>query len=110
MDVERSFVHDMGEDSSSACEQHFRNAAVQLTGPADSMFLVNTLALHRGIVPTRTDRLIIWALYGLGSNTNSTDLERGPVGIRLVPTRLQGTPRETYINRLLLQFERKPEN
>lgn len=110
MDVERSFVDDMGEEFSSACEQHFRNAAVQLTGPAGSMFLVNTLALHRGIVPTRTDRLIIWARYGLGPNTNSADLERGPLGIRLVPTKLQGTPREKYINRLLVQFDRKPEN
>lgn len=71
MDVERSFIDDMGEDFSSTCEQHFKNAAVQLTGPAGSMFLVNTLALHRGIVPTQTDRLIIGAHYGLGPNTNS---------------------------------------
>ena len=110
MDVERSFIDDMGEDFSRACEQHFKNAAAQLTGPAGSMYLVNTVALHRGIVPTRTDRLIVWARYGLGPNTNSADLERGPLGIRLVPTKLQGTPREKYINRLLVEFDRKPEN
>ncbi|WP_428680043.1 hypothetical protein [Reyranella sp.] len=106
MDVERSFVDDMGKDFSLACEQHFKNAAVQLTGPAGSMFLVNTLALHRGIVPTRTDRLVIWARYGLGPNTNSADLERGPLGIRFVPTHLQGTLRDRYINRLLMEFDR----
>lgn len=100
MDVERSFVDDMGEDFSRACEQPFRNAAVQLTGPA----------VHRGIVPTRTDRLLIWAGYGISPNTNSADLERGPLGIRLVPTNLKGTPRDRYINRLLVQFDRKPEN
>lgn len=81
MDVERSFVDDMGEDVSRAREQHFSNSAVRLAEPAGSMFLVNTLALHRGVVPTHTDRLLIWARYGLGPNTNSADLERGPLGI-----------------------------
>ena len=83
---------------------------MQLTGPAGSTFLVNTPALHRGVVPTRTHRLLIWARYGLGPNTNSADLERGPLGIWLVRTKLQGTPRERYIKRLLVQFDRKPEN
>jgi len=107
MDIERSFVDDMGEEFSLACEQHFKSAAVQLTGSAGSMFLVNTLALHRGLVATRTDRLVVWARYGLGPNTNSADLERGPLGIRFVPTNLLGTPRDQYVNRLLLEFDRK---
>lgn len=107
MDIERSFVDDMGEEFSLACEQHFQSAAVQLTGSAGSMFLVNTLALHRGLVPTRTDRLVVWARYGLGSNTNSADLERGSLGIRFVPTQLHGTPRDRYVNRLLIDFDRK---
>lgn len=106
MDVERSFVDDMGEEFSLACEQHFKSAAVQLTGPAGSMHLVNTLALHRGVVPTGTDRLVVWARYGLGSNTNSADLERGPLSVRFVPTHLEGTPRERYVNRLLIDFNR----
>lgn len=106
MDAERSFVDDMGEDFSRACEQHFKAGAVQLTGPAGSMHLVNTVALHRGIVPTRTDRLIVWARYGLGPNTNSADLDRGPLSIRIVPTGLQGTPRDRYVNRLLMEFDR----
>lgn len=77
MDIERSFVDDMGEEFSSPCEQHFKSSAMQLTGTAGSMYLVNTLALHRGVVPTRTDRLVVWARYELGPNTNSADLERG---------------------------------
>lgn len=109
MDIEQSFVDDMGEDFSLACEQHFKSAAVQLTGAAGSMFLVNTLALHRGLVPTRTDRLVVWARYGLGPNTNSADLERGSLGIRFVPTQLQGTPRDRYVNRLLMDFDRKAQ-
>lgn len=107
MDTERSFVEDMGEEFSRTCELHFKNAAAQLVGPAGSMHVVNTLALHRGIVPTRTDRLVVWARYGLGPNTNSADLERGPLGIRFVPTKLQGTPRDRYVNRLLMEFDRK---
>lgn len=106
MDAARSFVDDMGEDFSRACEHHFKGEAVQLTGPAGSMHLVNTLALHRGVVPTRTNRLVVWARYGLGVNTNSADLERGPLNIRFIPTQLQGTARDRYINRLLIDFDR----
>ena len=106
MDLEKSFIDDMGEDFSLACEQYFKSAAVQLTGPAGSMHLVNTMALHRGVVPTGKDRLVVWARYGLGSNTNSADLERGPLSVRFVPTDLQGTPRERYVNRLLIDFNR----
>lgn len=106
MDLEKSFIDDMGEEFSLACEQHFKSAAVQLTGPAGSMHLVNTMALHRGVVPTGNDRLVVWARYGLGSNTNSADLERGPLSVRFVPTNLKGTPRERYVNRLLIDFNR----
>lgn len=109
-DVEQSFVDDMGEEFSAKCERLFSEEAANLTGPAGSMFLVNTMALHRGLLPTRTSRLVVWARYGLGPNTNSADLERGPLGARLVQTALPDTPRNRYINRLLFEFERQPEN
>jgi hypothetical protein len=109
-DVERSFVEDMGEEFSAKCERLFSDAAQLLTGQAGSMYLVNTLALHRGFVPSRTSRLVVWARYGLGPNTNSADLERGPLGLRLMQTGLPDTPRNRYINRLLFEFDRRPEN
>jgi hypothetical protein len=99
-----------GEDLSKECERLFGEVAVDITGPAGSMFLVNTLALHRGLVPTQTGRLLVWARYGLGPNTNSADLERGPLGWRLMQTKLEDTPRNRYVNRLLFEFERRPEN
>ena len=109
-DVEQSFVEDMGEEFSANCERLFSEEAANLTGAAGSMYLVNTLALHRGLLPSRTSRLVIWARYGLGPNTNSADLERGPLGARLVQTALPDTPRNRYINRLLFEFDRRPEN
>ena len=63
------------------------------------MFLVNTVALHRGLVPSRTSRFVVWARYGLGPNTNSADLERGPLGWRMMQTNIADTPRNRYVNR-----------
>lgn len=109
-DVEQSFVDDMGEEFSAKCERLFSEVAAELVGPAGSMYLVNTLALHRGLVPSRTSRLVVWARYGLGPNTNSADLERGPLGWRMVQTKIPDTPRNRYVNRLLFEFDRRPEN
>lgn len=107
-DVERSFVDDMGEDFSRDVERLLGDTAASLTGKAGEMALVNTVALHRGLVPTRTSRLIVWARYGLGPNTNSNDLQQGPLGPRLIPTTMKDTPRARYINRLLYEFDRAP--
>ena len=52
-DVERSFVDDMGEDFSRDVERLLGDTAASLTGKAGEMALVNTVALHRGLVPTR---------------------------------------------------------
>jgi len=107
-DVERSFVEDMGEKFSADVERLLGGSAANLTGTAGEMVLVNTLALHRGLMPTRTARLVVWARYGLGPNTNSNDLQQGPLGPRLIPSKLQDTPRARYINRLLYEFDRVP--
>lgn len=107
-DAEASFVKSMGAEFAEQCERHFAKQTVSLMGPAGSMFLVNTLALHRGLMPTRTPRLLMWARYGLGPTCISTDQEHGPISTRLVSTALADTPRNRYINRLLVEFERKP--
>lgn len=88
-------------------EEYPESCAATLTGPAGSMFLVNTLCLHRGLVPKRP-RLMAWARYGLGPNTNSMDLEQGPIGRGQIPCALTGTPEDRYINRLLIDFDRGP--
>jgi hypothetical protein len=107
-DIERSFVDFFGQGFSARCERLFGDAIENVTGPAGTMFLVNTIALHRGLVPSDSPRLMIWARYGLGRNTNSADLEQGPLCRRQVCTALDDTPRNRYINRLLFEFDRGP--
>lgn len=87
-------------------ERHLADHIVNITGPAGTMFMANTLAVHRGLMPTKTPRLVVWARYGLGPNTNSVDLEQGPLGRFQVPTALPDTLRNRYVNRLLFEFDR----
>lgn len=62
--------------------------------------------MHRGLMPTKKPRLVVWARYGLGPNTNSMDLEQGPLGRFQVPTSLPDTLRNRFVNRLLFEFDR----
>jgi hypothetical protein len=87
-------------------ERNLAPETIDVTGEAGTMFLANTLTIHRGLMPSRKPRLILWARYGLGPNTNSVDLEQGPLGRFQVPTSLTDTPRNRYINRLLFEFDR----
>ena len=107
-DPAASFVSSAGEQFSKDCERLFGEAIFNATGPAGTMWLVNTMALHRGLMPTKSPRLIVCARYGLGPSVNSSDLEQGPIAKRLVPTSLPDTPRNRYINRLLFDFDRGP--
>lgn len=107
-DVARSFTETSGPELSTRCEQVLQDGIRTVTGPAGTMFLVNTLALHRGLVPSRSSRLVLWARYGMGPNTNSADLEQGPLCRAQLPTTLPDTPRSRYVNRLLFEFERGP--
>lgn len=107
-DARQSFLQDtyFGDGFSSFVERHLRNNIVDIEGPAGTVFLANTLAIHRGLMPARKPRLVIWARYGLGPNTNSMDLEQGPLGRFQVPTALPDTVRNRYVNRLLFEFDR----
>jgi hypothetical protein len=82
-DPEDSFVSSAGEQFSKNCERLFGENTVDATGPAGTMFLVNTMALHRGLMPIYSPRLIVCARYGFGPCVNSVDLEHGPVARRL---------------------------
>ncbi len=46
---------------------HYLNGLkpVSLTGPEGSSFLVNTRGIHKGMLPTTSDRLIIQIVYGI---------------------------------------------
>jgi Phytanoyl-CoA dioxygenase (PhyH) len=104
-----SFANSMGEQFSHECERLFSDEIFNATGPAGTMYLVNTTALHRGLVPVASPRLVLWARYGLGPTCNSSNLEHGPIAKRLVPTSLSASPRNRYVNRLLFDFDLGPE-
>lgn len=103
-DIKKSFASHRGEDFSMRCERLFAEHIVDVTGPAGTMFIANTLALHRGLLPAINPRLIVWARFGFGSNTNSVDHHVRPLPRSRVPTRLADTLRNRYINRMLLSF------
>ena len=93
---------------SAFVEDQLRDSTVNIGGPAGTVFIANTVAIHRGLMPTAKPRLIVWARYGLGSNTNSMDLEQGPLARLLANSELPDTLRNRYINRLLFEFDRYP--
>jgi hypothetical protein len=91
---------------SAFVESQLKEATVDIGGAAGTMFIANTIAIHRGLMPTATPRLIVWARYGLGRNTNSIDLEQGPLARLLTNSALPDTLRNRYVNRLLFEFDR----
>ena len=101
-----SFTNYFGADFSLSCEKYLGGSTVNIVGPAGTTFIANTIAMHRGLLPKKTPRLVAWARYGLGPNTNSMDLEQGPLSHHLVSVRLKDSDRNRYINRLLLEFDR----
>lgn len=107
-DTSKTFVNAMGEDFAAETERRFGNYAVKLTGPAGTMLLVNTLALHRGLMPEKKPRLVLWARYGLGRTCISADQEHGPLARRMVGTKMAPTPRNRYVNRLMVDFDIGP--
>jgi len=109
IDTVRSFTNFFGEDFSANCERLFRDSIVDIKGPAGTVFTANTVSIHRGLMPTKTPRLVAWARYGLGPNSNSIDLEQGPLSHHQVFSHLSDTPRNRYINRLLFEFDRSPD-
>jgi hypothetical protein len=105
-DARGSFTEHFGEEFSARCEHLFAERIETIAGPAGTMFLANTLALHRGLLPVASPRLILWARYGLGPNTNSDDLAQGPLARGQVSAQLADTPRNRYVNRLLFEYDR----
>jgi hypothetical protein len=107
-----SFVNSLGKEFAKKAEHYFGDKAVNVTGTAGSMFLVNTLALHRGLMPVSKPRLVVWARYGLHppasipSPVGSPDRKRLGDDDTPVPTNMLGTARDRYINRLIFDFDK----
>jgi hypothetical protein len=104
-DSDQSFVSYFGKEFSNLCEELFCDDMKTLTGPRGTLLMVNTVNIHRGLVPLKDPRLLVWGRYGLGPNINSGNLEQGALGRLLLPTTLEDTPRNRYVNRLLVDFD-----
>jgi hypothetical protein len=85
-------------------ENLFGDALATIVGPAGSAMLCDTRAFHRGLMPRDKSRLIFWARYGVSRNTNSADLEMGPLRRETLDLDLEEGPRTAYINRLLVRW------
>src|SRR5262249_29599120 len=103
-----SFTNYFGTAFSTNCERLFAGSVIDIAGKAGTIFTANTVAIHRGLVPTKAPRLIVWARMGLAPNPNSLDLEQAPRAFSGVASRLSDTPRTRYVNRLLFDFGGSP--
>lgn len=101
-DAGQSFISYFHDRFSGDCEALFPNAIASFMGAQGTVLVANTVGIHRGLLPRRSPRLIFWARFGLGPNTNSADLEQGPVSHRLVSALQWNSARTRYINRLLV--------
>ncbi len=99
------YLTDVGMDGGPHQIQREDGSIISCLGIAGTMWLVNTLALHRGLVPTSSPRLVCWARYGRGPNRNSLDKYGvAPQALAELPTMMTGTPGERHVNSLLVAF------
>lgn len=99
------YLTDVGMDGGPHQVQREDGEIISCLGIAGTMWLVNTLALHRGLLPTAHPRLVCWARYGYGPNKNSVDKYGvAPHPVRELPTMMTGTPSERHVNSLLVAF------
>lgn len=85
-------------------ESLFGDSVATIVGPTGSAMLCDTRAFHRGLMPRDKSRLIFWARYGVSRNTNSADLEMGPLRRETLDLHIEESPRSAYINRLLVRW------
>ncbi len=97
-----------GAQFDAHCEGKYGERIHTVTGPAGTVFISNTVGLHRGKPPKAKARMIAWGRFGLGPNVNSFDLEQGPIAARVMSYKPKDTPKARYINRLLLAYDQGP--
>jgi len=79
----------------------FANQITDIIGPAGSVFLADTYALHRGVPPKGADRLVCWIRYGLRKNVAYSNDKTNPVPFKLIEDRVDSNERTKYMLRLL---------
>lgn len=89
----------LSDESDRLYEKVFDGLVDTIEGPAGLGFLADTSALHMGVPPASSPRLMFWARYGL--HANHTALAPVPAPARLVQ-RL-ADPRAAYVNRCVVR-------
>ena len=81
----------------------FGRDPASLTGPAGSVFLVDTFGIHKGTPPKRGERLICQILYGVTSlyKTAVEPLPMGSANTRHIQEEALAPPLD-YVNRMFL--------
>jgi hypothetical protein len=88
-------------------ESAFGPAIRATLGPRGTGFVADTRALHRGFQPRDRRRCILWARYGLGPNSNSSDVDLldGKLPAAALGSAVPDSPRVRYVNRLLVRWD-----
>lgn len=88
-------------------ESAFGGRVISTLGKRGTGFFADTRALHRGFQPRDRARCILWARYGLGPNTNASDVDLvdGPLPVSALGSPIPDTPRHRHVNRLLVRWD-----
>jgi Phytanoyl-CoA dioxygenase (PhyH) len=87
------------DESDRLYESVFEGLVDTIEGPAGFAFLADTSALHKGVLPVSSPRLMFWARYGLRINHTARPPVPAPARLR---SRL-ADPVTAYINRCIIR-------
>ncbi|MBM3546393.1 MAG: phytanoyl-CoA dioxygenase family protein [Alphaproteobacteria bacterium] len=95
---------DAGYGLDDLYEHLFGSQIVTITGAAGEGFMADTTGLHRGLPPTRGNRMMFWARYGLLRNANADEDWFEPVPSHELACALADDPMTRYLNRVHVRF------
>ncbi len=90
-------------DEASLYKRVFKDKVRTVTGKAGSVFLADTFALHRGVKPTESGRLVCWIRYGLRKNLAYTSDKFAPVKFEWNSGRIENNAYNRFVGRLVLK-------
>ena len=99
------FPPDLGESGyhQAALYRHlFKDEVEVITGRAGQIFLADTYALHRGVPPVLTDRLMCWMRLGLTGNVPFKDSQDSYPDRVVLERPYFADPYNRYVGRILI--------
>jgi hypothetical protein len=90
-------------DETKMLRRVFGNKIQSITGKAGSVFLADTYALHRGVRPTESPRLVCWIRYGYRANIAYKSNRTRTYDFDWKSGRIADDPYNRFVSRLLLK-------